>query len=76
MMKALGRRAPTASTTFTNTASPTPTGNLTVPPLGNLISTGDAVNETGKNFGSFNSASVGPCSLFSDRIRYALAKSL
>jgi hypothetical protein len=57
----LGRMAPTASTTFTNTASPTPTGNLTVPPLGNLISTGDAVNETGKNFGSFISASVGPC---------------
>ena len=45
--------------TFTSTASPTPRRNLTEPPLGNLISTGDAVSETGKNFGWANSASVG-----------------
>jgi hypothetical protein len=55
----LGRKAPTASITFTSTASPTPTGSRTEPPLGNAISIGDAVSEIGKNFGSANSASVG-----------------
>src|SRR6185295_11616820 len=55
----LGRKAPTASMTFTSTASPTPRGSLTEPPLGNWISTGDAVRATGKNFGSANSARVG-----------------
>jgi hypothetical protein len=44
---------------FTSTASPTPTGTLTEPPLGNSISTGDADRVTGKNFGSANSANVG-----------------
>jgi hypothetical protein len=34
-------------------------GNLTEPPLDNVISTGDAVTETGKNYGSSNSASLG-----------------
>jgi hypothetical protein len=55
----LGRKDPTASMIFTSTASPTPTGTLTEPPLGNSISTGDADRVTGKNFGSANSANVG-----------------
>ena len=54
-----GRKAPTASMTLTSTASPTPIGNFTEPPLGNSISTGEAVREMGKNFGSANSANVG-----------------
>jgi hypothetical protein len=55
----LGRNVPTASMIFTSTASPTPTGTRTEPPLGNSISTGDAVRDTGKNFGSAKSANVG-----------------
>jgi hypothetical protein len=58
-LPSLGRNVPTASMTFTSTASPTPTGTFTEPPLGNSISTGDAVRVTGKNFGSANSANVG-----------------
>jgi hypothetical protein len=55
----LGRKVPTASMILTSTASPTPRGTLTEPPLGNSISTGDAVRVTDKNFGSANSAKVG-----------------
>jgi hypothetical protein len=55
----LGRNVPTASMIFTSTASPTPTGTRTEHPLGNSISTGDAVTVTGKNFGSANSAKAG-----------------
>jgi hypothetical protein len=55
----LGRIVPTASMIFTSTASPTPTGTLTEPPLGSSISTGDAISVTGKNFGFAKSARVG-----------------
>ncbi len=55
----LGRNVPTASMIFTSTASPTPTGTRTVPPLGNSISTAEAARVTGKNFGSAYSAKVG-----------------
>jgi hypothetical protein len=55
----LGRNVPTASMIFTSTASPTPTGTLTEPPLGNSISSGDAVRETGRNLASAKSANVG-----------------
>jgi hypothetical protein len=54
----LGRNAPTASMIFTSTASPTPTGIRTEPPLGNSISTADAARVTGKNFGFLDSAKV------------------
>jgi hypothetical protein len=55
----LGRIAPTASMICTSTASPTPTGTFTDPPLGNSISTADPFSVTGKNFGSVNSADLG-----------------
>src|SRR5882757_2294791 len=55
----LGRNAPTASMIFASTASPTPTGTRTEPPLGNSISTGDAISVTGKNFGTAKSVNVG-----------------
>jgi hypothetical protein len=51
-------RPVTAWITSTITAWPTPTGSRTNPPLGNSISTGDDVTETGRNFGSAISANV------------------
>jgi hypothetical protein len=51
-------RPVTAWITAIITAWPTPTGSRTNPPLGNSISTGDDVTETGRNFGSAMSANV------------------
>src|SRR3954447_26383646 len=51
-----GRKAPTARMTSTRTTCPTPSGRRTTPPLGNWISTGDALSVIGTKAASPDSA--------------------